>query len=280
MVAFIARRRSEPAASFRLADSRRVELGMLLVAAIFAVEIAARGSITLVHGAILVALYILYTRRVQGTPGEEPAVVGVPAGLLTLPPRHRRPVIAGLIVVAAAVVVTIANPFADALLATGASFGVDPYFLIQSVVPAASEAPEFVIVAVLVAHRRPAQGLGLLLASAVSQCTLAMGLLPIAYFLGGGSTSMPLGGHGQLELVFLIALTLFAVAALASLRPERVDAALIMTVFAVQFVYPSAAVRIASAFVLLVFAIDLFIDRRHAVRPLVRTVFRRRAASA
>src|SRR3954470_17409026 len=86
-------------------------------------------------------------------------------------PALRRPVIAALMLVAGAVVVTIANPFADALLSTGLLLGIDPYFLIQSAVPVASEAPEFVVAAVLVANRRPAQGLALFLASAVSQCT-------------------------------------------------------------------------------------------------------------
>jgi cation:H+ antiporter len=282
VVAFIARRRGQPAASFQLAPTRRLELGILLIAAIFAVQIVARGSLTVVDGTILVALYILYARRVQGSPEEEPAVLGVPAGLLSLPPQYRRPSIAALIVVAAAVVVTVANPFADALLATGTSLGFDPYLLIQSVVPVATEAPEFVIVAVLVANRRPAQGLALFLASSVSQWTLAMGALPIAYLAGGGGPSLPLGANEQIEMGFTIALTLFAVAALVSLRPERADAALIVGVLALQFVYPSAFMHVAGAFVLLVFAIDLFVDRRRGLPPLFGRVFGglRRSAAA
>ena len=55
-----------------------------------------------------------------------------------------------MIGVAAAIVATIANPFADALLETGTSLGLDPYHLIQSIVPLTTEAPEFVAVAVLV----------------------------------------------------------------------------------------------------------------------------------
>src|SRR3954467_9341333 len=227
----------------------------------------------------LVALYVLYTRRVQGTPEEEPAVLGVPAGLVSLPPRHRRPAIAALILVAGAVVVTIANPFADALLATGTSLGLDPYFLIQSAVPLATEAPEFVIVAVLVANRRPGQGLAVFLASSLSQWTLAMGALPIAFLIGGGGTSMPLDAHQQLELGFTIALTLFAVAALVSLRPERVDAALMIGLVAIQLVYPTAFVQLASTFVFLVFAIDLFVDRRRAVRSLFGALLRGRVSS-
>src|SRR3954467_11228039 len=177
----------------------------------------------------LVALYVLYTRRVQGTPEEEPAVLGVAAGLVSLPPRYRRPAIAALMLVAGAVIVTIANPFADALLATGTSLGIDPYFLIQSAVPVATEAPEYVVVSVLVANHRPGQGLALFLVSSVSQWTLAMGALPIAFLAGGGGTSMPLVAHQQLDLGCTIALTLFAVAALVSLRPARADAVLMVT---------------------------------------------------
>jgi cation:H+ antiporter len=274
VVAFIARRRGQAAAApLHLATSRRLELGTLLIAAFFAIQIVAFRALTLVDGIVLVALYILYARRIRGTPEEEPAVLGVAAGLVALPQRYRRLAIAALIVVAAAVVVTIANPFADALLASGTSLGMDPYFLIQSVVPLASEAPEFVVVAVLVANRRPAQGLAVFLASAVSQWTLALGALPFAYLAGGGGTSIPLTVHAQLELGLTIALTLFSVAALATLRPERADAALVAGVLAIQFVYPTAFIHGAATFVLVVFAINLLFDRRRAVPPLFRTVF-------
>jgi cation:H+ antiporter len=279
-VAVVARRRSEVAASFRPAASRRLELGILLLVSIFAIQIVIRGSIAIADGIILIALYALYARRVQGTPEEEPAVVGVPAGLLSLPPSYRRPVIAGLIVAAAVVVLAVANPFAEALLATGTSLGIDPYFLVQSVVPVATEAPEFVIVAVLVANRRPAQGLALFLAASVSQWTLALGALPFAYLAGGGSVSMALSGNEQVEVAFTIAVTLFAVAALASLRPRVADAGFITGVLAIQFTYPTAFVHVASTFVVLVFALDLFFDRRRAVRPLFRMVFARQRRSA
>ena len=272
VVAYIARRRGFGSAPFQLAAGRRLELAILLVAAVYAIQIVARGSLTIIDGVILIGLYVLYARRVQGTQ-EEPAVVGVAAGLLSLPPQYRRLAIVGLIVLAGVVILTIANPFADALLATGTSLGVDPYHLIQSVVPAASEAPEFVVVAVLVANRRPAQGLALFLASSVSQWTLAMGALPFAYAAGGGGISMPLSGRELLEITFTIALTLFLVAALSVLRPERFDAWLVIGIFAVQFVYPNAFVRIAATFVLFVFAIDLFVAHRRAVRPLFRMAF-------
>jgi cation:H+ antiporter len=275
-VGYLAYRRRESVQPFTLATSRRLELAILLIASIFAIQIVVRGHLTVVDGIVLLALYVIYARRVQGTPDEQPAVAGVGAGLLTLPPRYQRPAIAALIGVAAAIVATIANPFADALLETGTSLGLDPYYLIQSIVPLTTEAPEFVVVAVLVASHRPAQGLALFLAASVSQWTLGFGALSFAYLAGGGGTSMALDARQLVDLVLTIAATLFVVAALASRRPERVDATLMLGLFVVQFSYPTPFVRLAVAFVLLVYAIELLWARRDDVRPLLRAALGRR----
>jgi cation:H+ antiporter len=275
-VALLARRRGEATSPILLGDNRRIELGLLLVAALFAVPIAILGAVTVFDGVILVGLYVLYARRVGGTPEEEAAVVGVAAGLLSLPQRYRRAAVAALIVGAAAVVLLIANPFADALLATGTSAGIDPYILIQSVVPVATEAPEVVVVSVLVLNRRPAQGMAVFLAASVSQWTLGLGALPLAFMAGGGGLSMPLAPREQLELGLTVAVTLYLVAALATLRPERFEAYMFSAVFVVNLVHHAPVVRFASAFVLLVFAIDLLISRRRHIRPLLRAYFRGR----
>ena len=276
-ILLIARTRGgQDVAMLRLAENRRLELGILLITSVFASQIAIRGNLTALDAIFLLGLYVLYARRVQGSHHEQPAVVGVGAGLLSLPEGYRRPAIAGMIVFAGAVVILIANPFADALLATGASLGIDPYLLIQSVVPMATESPEFIVVAVLVANHRPAQGLALFLASSVSQWTLGMALLPLAYLAGGGGVSMPLAAREQLELAFTISLTLFVTAALATLRPQRSDAILVFSVFLAQLIYPTVLVRVAAAFVLLVFALDLLFARRRLIRPLLRAAWGRR----
>lgn len=193
---------------------------------------------------------------------------------MSLSPRWRRPAVATLILVAGAVVVATATPFTTALLDTGRSLGIDPYLLIQSVVPAATEAPELMVVAVLVVNRRPAQGLAVLLASSVSQWTLGLGSLPIAYLAGGGGPSLPMAGREQLEVGFTMSLTLFAVAALATLEPARVDAVLIAVVFTIQLVYPTPFVRFATTLVLLVFAVDLLAARWRHVGPVIGAVLR------
>jgi cation:H+ antiporter len=96
--------------------------------------------------------------------------------------------------------------------------------------------------------------------------------LPLAYLVGGGGGALPLAPREQLELGLTTALTLFVVAALATLRPARVDAVLVAVVFVVQLIYPAPFVRFAAAFVLLVFAVDLMVARRRHLRPMLRAV--------
>ena len=278
LVMFVARARAEAAPSMSLAGNRRLELVVLFVTALFAVQIVIRGQLSVPDGVVLVILYIVYARRVQGTTGERPAVAGVPAGLVSLPSRQIRPVIAALIAAAGVVILIVANPFADAILATGTSWGIDPYLMIQSVVPMATETPEFVVVGVLILNHRPAQGMALLLASAVSQWTLGMGALPLAAYMAGGggiATAMPLAAREQLELSFTIACTLFVVAALIHLRPTRIDAAFIGAVFLIQLTYPSPVVRLAATFVVGVFAVDLLWENRAQVRTALAEARRR-----
>ena len=280
VVALRALARGEEIPPVRLDGNRRLELGVLLIVSVFAIQFTVRGNVSVVDAVLLVGLYVVYARRIQGTEGESPAVVGVAAGIVRLPDRRRRRTIIGMIVGAGAVVLLVANPFADALLETGTRLGVDPYLLIQTVVPVATESPEFVVVAVLVVNHRPAQATALLLASSVAQWTLGLGCLPLAYLAGGGGPIMPLAPREQLELSLTIAMTLFVVAALATLRPERVDATLVTVVFLVQLVQPVPALRVAATFVLLVFAVDLMAAHRRCVPPMMRAVWGRRRPSS
>jgi cation:H+ antiporter len=270
--AWLLSRRGEEQSEFRLPQARQLDLGVLLLASGFAVGIAATGRLSLIAGFLLICLYVVYVRRVQGTPGEPPAVVGVAAALAALPNDRRKLVTVSLLLFSAIVVLAVASAFADALLATGTSLGIDPYLLVQSIVPAATETPEFVVVAVLALSHRPAQGLAIFLAAAVSQMTLALGTLPFAYLAGGGGSSIPLAGREQVEMLLTAATTLMAVAALASLTPERIDAWIVLILFAVQFAFPSTTVRIGVTVVLAMFALDVLASRRRAIGPMLAAV--------
>lgn len=266
--AWLLARRGERQGSLALPAARRVELGVLVAAALYGGVVALLGRVSLLDGLLLVARHLFYLRRIRGTPDEPPAVVGVSAGLAALPRRQRRRLLAGLLMLAAVTVVVVADPFTVALEQTGTAVGIDSYLLIQSIVPAATETPEFVIAAVLALNHRPAQGLATFLAASVNQWTLALWTLPFAYLAGGGGLEVPLSTRGSVELMLTIATTLVAVATLASLAPKRIDSWIVLVTYGIQFAFPATGVRIAVAVVLFMFTLDILVAKRRAVPPL------------
>jgi cation:H+ antiporter len=257
-----------PSAAYRLAPARRVDLAVLFVAAVYGSLLALLGRISLVDGLLLVALYLFYVRRIGGTPDEPPAVVGVSAGLAALPQQQRRRLLAGLLALSALVVAVVAVPFTEALQVTGAAVGINPYLLVQSIVPAATETPEFVVAMVLALNRRPGQGLAVFLAASVAQWTLALGVLPWAQLAGGGGSSLPLDTRATVEVALTVSTTLMAVAALSSLAPKRIDSGIVLTLWAIQFAFPATGVRLVAAVVLAMFALDILVANHRAVRPM------------
>jgi cation:H+ antiporter len=196
----------------------------------------------------------------------------VAAELGKLPQRQRRRWVVGIMLFSACAVLVTAEPFADAVLLTGTSVGVSPYLLVQWLVPLATEMPELVVAFVLIKHERAGQAVAVLLSSAVSQWTLALGSLPLAYAAGAGKGPLPLLGREQLELLLTMAQGLMAVAVLVSLRLERRDAVLMLVLFVVQLALPNVLTRGALTLAYLVLAVDVLTSERWAIPTLARSL--------
>jgi len=111
-----------------------------------------------------------------------------------------------------------------------------------------------------------------LLSSAVSQWTLALGSLPLAYLAGAGQGPLPLLGRERIELLLTSGQGLLAVAVLVTLRQDTRDAVLMLTLFAVQAAIPSVAIRAALTVGYLVLAVDIASSRRSAIPALARAL--------
>jgi cation:H+ antiporter len=128
--------------------------------------------------------------------------------------------------------------------------------------------PELVVAFVLVTHQRPAQGVAVLLSSAVSQWTLALGTLPVAYAIGPGKGPLPLLGPERVELLLTMALALLAVASLVTLKLRRSDATLMLVLFVLQLLTPSPLLRAGVTLIYLVTAFDILTAERWAIPAL------------
>jgi cation:H+ antiporter len=268
--ATLLRSRGQPVPPFAPNPARRLDLAVLALAAILALTLVARGKLTLTAGVIFGALYLMYVLRGRGAEDEPPATIGVAAQIAALDPATRRRLCGALLTGAAVAAFMTARAFPAELLRAGQSLGISPYLLIQSVIPLFTETPELVVAITLTTHRRPAQGVGLLLASAVTQSTLVLASVSVAYLLGGGGPALPLSGRGQVEMLLTAATILMAVGALASLKPEPVDGWIITAAFGLQSVFTSWQARLFVALALLTFAADILLSERRFMRATFR----------
>lgn len=273
----VARRRTGRTVRALVLDpAYRVEIGFLALASLLALVVPATGRIPLLLGLVLLGVFVFYLVRVASAgDDEEPDLVGPAARIGALPRRARRTVVVGMFVLAAAVILASAEPFAEALIASGQALGVDQFLLVQWLAPLASEAPELIVAVIFALRGKGAAALGLLVAAKVNQWTLLVGSLPVAYLLGGGSTALVLDGRQVEEFSLTIAQTLMGVAVLMTLRFPRWAAWTLLALFAVQFAVPGTGGRLVLTAVYAALAAVALVVNRQGIVPALAAPFRR-----
>lgn len=269
------RRSGNPLKALPIDSSSRIELGFLLIAGVAAVIAPLTADISLILAVALIGWFAFYLYRVARAEVEEPELVGTAGAIGSLPTRRRRVVTIALFAIAAGMIMFCAEPFAESLIASGSSLGVDEFLLVQWLAPLASEAPEF-IVAILFAVRGNASGaLAMLISAKVNQWTLLVGSLPVAYVVGGGAaTGLPLDPRQVEEMWLTAAQTLMGVSLILALRFPRWAAWTLLGLFAVQFAIPGTTGRLVVAGVYALLAIAGFVVNRQHVLPTLRAPFR------
>jgi cation:H+ antiporter len=257
-----------------LQSGYRIELGFLFIASIVAFLIPLSGQISLVLGFALLGFFVFYLWKASRAEASEPDLVGPAARIGDLARRPRRLVVAGLFVFAAAVIVASAEPFAESLITTGTQLGIDRFLLVQWVAPLASEAPEFIVAIVFAVHGKGSDAIGTLISSKVSQWTLLVGSLPLAYLAGGGGTALVLDGRQVEEFGLTASQALLGVAALLTLRFPRWLACTLLGLFAVQYAVPGQSGRYLLAAVYGAIALVALIRNRRNILPALAAPFR------
>jgi cation:H+ antiporter len=238
-------------------------IGILFLglATLYSFSIPIRGYLSLVDTVIMFSLFGAYLFIAAKSPPEhEKEFVGPAAAIGALPQFQRRAMTLFLFIYAAVVIFAAAEPFAESLVETGESLGIDEFILVQWVAPLASESPEFILAALLAMRGRYAAGMTILISSKVNQWTLLIGSLPLAYSVSGGTLEPLDFDTRQSEEIFLTAAqSLFAVAILVSLSVNRWEALVLFGLFLTQFVFTQGSVRVAYGVVYCILAIAIFI---------------------
>jgi cation:H+ antiporter len=244
-------------------------IAFLGAATLYSFSIPLRGNLSLIDTAVMFSLFLAYLYITSRSPPiEEREFIGPAAVIGAMPPIPRRLTVLAIFIFAAGVIFAAAEPFANSLVDTGKSAGIDEFVLVQWVAPIASESPEFVLAGLLALRGRHDAGMTILIASKVNQWTLLVGSLPLGYAISG-STLHPLGFDSrQSEEVFLTAAqSLFAVAILVSLSMNRWEALLLAALFATQFAFTNTSVRIGYGVVYCALSLAVLITDIPRLRP-------------
>ncbi|HEV8164947.1 MAG TPA: sodium:proton exchanger, partial [Actinomycetota bacterium] len=139
LIVFIAywqwHRRRERHAGVRMERAKSVELAYLSVACAYCLTLPLRRTITLLDGVILVAIFVAYTLRISQAPQTEPELLGPSAWVGGFGKRARRASVLAMFAFAGAVILLVAEHFADSLVDTGAELGVSEFLLVQWLAP-------------------------------------------------------------------------------------------------------------------------------------------------
>ncbi|HXK32871.1 MAG TPA: sodium:calcium antiporter [Dehalococcoidia bacterium] len=257
----------------KLAELHRVEVGILGIATIYSFIIPLRGGITLFDAAFLISLFGIYVYlAAQGEVEEESSLVGPAETIANLPTGQRRATVLGMFAYAGAAILLSAEHFAEGLIETGVSFGIDEFQLVQWLAPLASEFPEFLVAALLAWRMRADAALGALVSSKVNQWTLLIGCLPVAYAISSGTLNPLPTDTRQAEEVFLTcAQSLLAVILILNLRMSAWEAGALLFLFLAQFLTPHDIVsRNTFSLMYLVVAAFFLVRQLVDMRPYMR----------
>jgi cation:H+ antiporter len=250
-----------------LEPNQALELGVLLLATLYALVLPFKSELNLLDTTVLLGLFAAYTWATTRLPAEAPHLVGPAATLGTLPSGRRRLVTLCLFAYSAFAIFVSAEPFAHGLVDTGRELGIDEFLLVQWLAPLASEAPEFIVALLFVWRGQHAAGMRTLVSSKVNQWTLLIATLPLVFSAGAGSLGgMPLVARQQHELWLTAAQSLFAVLLIAEFALHRGEGFALLLPFVAQLALPPVLgpvdVRLAFTLGYLLAAVALLMDRR------------------
>jgi cation:H+ antiporter len=222
-----------------LTNENAVEVSFLLLASLYPFVILLKARIDAFDFAILASIYAAYVWRVRyvtkADEGDEEDEPGPAAALKELPIRVQWAVMTGLAILACAIILIVAKPFAESMVGAGRALGINEFLLIQWLAPLASETPAVSIAILFVWAGRAAGGLTTMISDKINQWTLLVGMLPIAMSIGAGTmTALPLDARQSEEFLLTVAQSLLGVALLLRLRLSLLSAAALAVLFATQ----------------------------------------------
>ncbi|HEX2229032.1 MAG TPA: sodium:calcium antiporter, partial [Candidatus Binatia bacterium] len=259
--------------AIQLEPEHKNEIFYLGLATLYSFVIPFKGRLDLIDAAVFITIFGFYMRAASKASHIEPELEG-PAAMI----EHmcgdgtRRCATALFFLFSGFTIFIAAEPFAEGLLATGRTFGIEEFILVQWLAPLASESPEFIVAILFALKAQPGTAMGALLSSKVNQWTLLIGMLPVVFAVSAGQFGAMELDQRQIEEMFLTAAqSLFAVAILANLSFSVFEAIVIFLLFSTQLFFTDPQFRFYYSFLYVALAVGMILFKkevRHGVTGL------------
>lgn len=223
-------------------SSQRLELSLLLLATLYSLVIPLKGTLSWVDILVFFAMFLYYAGRAAKGEKHDEDLAGI-AGELDrkLGDGMRRIVVLVMFAFAGYAIWLSAEPFAEGLVATGKSYNISEFLLVQWLAPFASESPEAIIALLFAFKGKGSTGIGALISSKINQWTLLVGAIPLVYAVSKG-VLVPMDlDHRQKEELFLTsAQSLYAAVIISDFRFALWEAIMLLLLFFAQWILPIA----------------------------------------
>jgi cation:H+ antiporter len=245
--AFFHRRRSHtPLRAIHLDRHHSVEVIGLLTPLLYIAAIMAKGTLTIIDSAVLIAIYCAYLWVLGKLPPEAPESIDeletIPRAIVTSPRAVRIGIIGALFAGGGLLIYFSARPFAESLLAIAAAIGVPSFVAIQWIAPLISEFPELASTTYFArtVDKAP-MALMNMVSSNINQWTLLVAMLPIVYsFSLGHVETIPLDLEQRAQLLMTLGQALVGLMFLLNMSLAWWEAAALLALFLIPFAHPAA----------------------------------------
>lgn len=223
-------------------SSQRLELSLLLLATLYSLVIPLKGTLSWVDILVFFAMFLYYAGRAAKGEKHDEDLEGI-AGELDrkLGDGMRRIIVVAMFVFAGYAIWLSAEPFAEGLVATGKSYNISEFLLVQWLAPFASESPEAIIALLFAFKGKGSTGIGALISSKINQWTLLVGAIPLVYAVSKGVlVPMELDHRQKEELLLTSAQSLYAAVIISDFRFALWEAIMLLLLFFAQWILPIA----------------------------------------
>lgn len=255
--------------SIEMEDEHAITVLSLVPALLYFLYIYFKGTLNVVDGVFLAAIYFFYVYLLSKMPPQDQEgiedVSRVPRFLLKLEKPKNYIGILLLFLAGGLILWFVAHPFLESMLALATTVGISQFVFVQWVAPFLSEFPEKLSAFHWASHKKAPMALTNFVSSSLNQWTILVATVPFIYWFGvGHAAPIVFDAHQKVEILLTIVQSYLGFLFLASMDFSLPEAVGLFVLWITQFFVPGIREEITVVYALWAAAETVrMIVRRH-----------------